>query len=286
MKTKVNNPREIINYLKLNNIPFDLRQTMFRKDIVSKLGNFSFISNDSGMKKSDLGFIGLVKRSCEKLNNIPSIDRSFINYINMSGKIINSRWLKKDLYEIDLKGAYWNFAKQAGYLSEDIYLRGLEVDKKVRLIALGNLAKRVAVLSYDGFKYAPVYFEPSAQTQNIFFHVSQLTDQLMKKLLILSRNKFLFYWVDAVIVQGEKSRDEIIEYLEGEGIEFKTIKLNSMFRNGNKIMTYSDYHVDMRLNKDGTIKNEEGKRVFNFKKNDFIYLNRKRNGKKSKKVHL
>ena len=281
MKSKINNPREIIAFLKRNNMPFTLRQTMFRKDISCSMGNFSFVSNESGISKADLGFIGLVKRHCEKNKSIPKIDRRFIRYINKSSKIKNSRWYKKDVYEIDLKGAYWNFAKQAGYLSDDIYERGLEVEKKVRLIALGNLAKKTAVLEYDGENYLPVYFEPSSETENIFFHVSQLTDELMQRLLFIARSSFFFYWVDAVIVQGENMANEICEYLSGEGIEFKKIKINSLLRTNNKIVTHSDYHIDMRLNSEGKPKNPDGKRTFNFKKNDFINKVKNHGKKKS-----
>ncbi len=285
-KTRVHNPKEILFKFKEKGIPFFLEQTMFTKKITSKYGVMEFLLRSNLISKKDLGFIGLVKKYCEK-NRMPFLtNRKKIEYI-FDGKLKKNYELKKDLFEIDLTGAYWNFAFQEKAISSDIYLRGLEVDKKVRLIALGNLAKRTLELEFNGKEYIKNKFRHSLLTENVFFHVSYLTDLLMKKLIVIANDSFLFYWVDAIFVQGEKARDEIIEYLNSEEIKHKVIKLNSVRKLNNKVITKDESHVNLKKDKKtGLIINEFGERCFNFRKTDSVNLIKREVFKGKEKTNL
>ncbi len=274
-KIRVKNPNEILAWLKKKCVPFFLEQTMFTKKIDSRFGKMEFVNKDTEIKPFELSFIGLVKKYCEANPKYISVDRKTINYI-FDGKMKQSYHYKEKVFEIDLTGAYWNFAFNEGHISEEVYKRGLEVRKTIRLIALGNLAKRTLELRFDGEKYMPAYFRPSILTQDVFFHVSYLTDLLMRKLIVIANKDFLFYWVDAIFVQGERARDEVINYLESEQIKYKLIEIKDVIKTKNKIVTIDDEHINLDLNEHGQIKNEKGERTFNFKKSNFIDLIKKK----------
>lgn len=271
-KLGIKNITQIMNYLYSINKPFELEQTMFTKKIIPLDANYyySFMDNSSGIKPNELGFIGLVKKHCEKINFPLIVDRTVINYIKPS--FTDPVYKLKGGYEIDLTGAYWEFCYKEGCLTENLYKRGLEVRKKVRLIALGNLAKRLARLRYDGFKYLPIVFESSYKTENIFFHVSQLTDLLMSKLIVLAERDFLFYWCDAIFVKTPQARARIENYLISENIKYKALELIKVHRQQSKIEVWDEKHK--------TETNPEGRRVFNFKKNNLLIglLNKPKNG--------
>jgi hypothetical protein len=254
-KRQIKNPREFVFNLKKNCIPFELTQTMFTKKIKCEFGEFNFVEFGNVMKPKDLGFINVVKKHCTENCKKVFFDRSAIQYIGES-KLKKNYNYSKDIYEIDLTGAYWNFAYKEGFITEQIYLRGLEVPKKVRLISLGNLAKRSLYLNFDGNNYAkPVYIK-STETEHVFFKVSELTDILIRKLVIISKKDFLFYWVDAIFFQGLESLKNISEYLESENIKFKIIKIDNVIKKENLIITHDEQHM--------TKTNPTGKREFNF----------------------
>ncbi len=270
MKIHIRNPHEILNFLIKNKIPYLLEQTMFTKTIYAKGNEYYFVSNDSGIKKHELGFIGLVKKHCEKLNVSINVDRSKINYIQPDINFKQSYKIKNK-WEIDLTGAYWEFCNSQGWLTQSLYERGLEVKKKVRLIAMGNLAKRTAIIKFDGTKHEPIKFERSLGTENIFFYVSQLTDLLMRKLIVLAGEDFLFYWCDAIFVDSEEAKDKIVKYLNEELIKHKVIFINSIFRDKHRIETIDEAHINLKIDpKTGKEKNPLGKRVFNFRKNNLL----------------
>jgi hypothetical protein len=255
-KRQISNPREMIFNLKKNCIPFELTQTMFTKKIECEYGTFNFLETGTALKPRDLAFINIVKKYCTANVKKAFFDRSAIQYIGES-KLKKNYNYSKDIYEIDLTGAYWNFAYKEGFISENIYLRGLEVPKLVRLISLGNLAKRSLYLNFDGNEYTgkPEYLK-SSETEHIFFKVSELTDILIRKLVIIAKKDFLFYWVDAVFFQGQTSLKNISEYLESEDIKFKVIKIDNVIKKENLIITHDEQHIK----KD----NPTGKREFNF----------------------
>ena len=268
LKLRVKNPNEILFYFKRFGIPFLLEQSMFTKKFDSKFGRMEFVNKNSDIKPTDLGFIGQVKRYCEKNSSPFDIDRTKINYI-FEGKLKKSINYKKDLFEIDLTKAYWNYCKSENFISEEIYLKGLEVKKKIRLIALGNLAKRTCILNFNGSEYLKPEFRRSDKTEHIFFRVSQLTDNLMQKLIFIADKQFLFYWVDAIFVQGEETKNNICNYLINEGIEHKIIKIDNIIKLDNKIVTNDETHINLKIDKSGKVMNPTGQRTFNFRKTDF-----------------
>lgn len=237
-----------IKSLTINNEPFDLFKTTFTTKLI--WNDIEFKENKNGfIPKNELYFINMVKKHV--LNNCSGVycNRSKIKYVK-EGKIKKSVYYSKDLYEIDLNSAYWNFAFKSNFIDEKLYLRGRKVSKITRLVSLGNLAKRTQVLKFDGNEYKLIDTLKSPETEGVFFSVSLQTDEVMRMLEVVADRCFLFYWVDAIFFLGKKTKTEIENYLKSQNIEFKVKKINKIFKNKYGIAVFDDKGVrNFNLNK-------------------------------------
>lgn len=218
-KIYANKIEKTIEDLKRNKQKFTIEKT--RSTTTLKYSNL-VIKNNVGnfIKKNELGFINKVLKYCQKNEQKINVERSQISYIKQ-GKLKLNRVYTSKIYEIDLNSAYWNFAYKSNYISKDIYQQGLKVSKMARLISLGNLAKTTTVLSFDGTNYKHCGVIKSEKTENIFFSVSKQTDDIMQMLRVIASNNFMFYWVDAIFFQSDKTKNDIIEYLKELNIPYK-----------------------------------------------------------------
>ena len=240
------NPEQFLTDLKRNKQPFILEKTLYTKRIYCKFGKLVW-NQKTELKFKDLNFINSVRRHAEKLNNIPEyLNRKNIYYINKNSD--KPKNFSKNIYEIDLSGAYWELAYKNNYISYEIYKSGLEVKKKVRLMALGNLAKRTAVMQFNGNEFLPITYKESQKTKNIFFDVAKQTDEIMRKMAILCGNDYIFYWVDAIFFRGEKNFEILKEWLEANEIKFKTIRIKEIKITKNNIFVNDENEQKRNFN--------------------------------------
>ncbi len=234
--------------LKINNESFDLLKTTFTTKLI--WNDIEFKENKNGfIPKNELFFINMVKQHVLKNSAGVYCNRAKIKYVK-EGKIKKSVNYTKDLYEIDLNSAYWNFAFKSNFIDEKLYLRGRKVSKMTRLVSLGNLAKRTQVLNFDGKEYKLIETLKSPETEGVFFSVSLQTDEVMRMLETIADTCFLFYWVDAIFFQGKKKKTEIENYLKSQNIEFKVKKINKIFKNKLGIAVFDKKGVrNFNLNK-------------------------------------
>ena len=221
--------KRMINSLKINNESFNLLKTTFTTKLIWNDTEFKETKNGF-IPKNELFFINMVKQHVLKNSAGVYCNRAKIKYVK-EGKIKKSVNYTKDLYEIDLNSAYWNFAFKSKFIDEKLYLRGRKVSKMTRLVSLGNLAKRTQVLNFNGKEYKLVETLKSPETEGVFFSVSLQTDETMRMLETIADTCFLFYWVDAIFFQGKKKKTEIENYLKSQNIEFKVKKINKIFKN-------------------------------------------------------
>lgn len=232
---KLYHPKLFIRELIEEKTPFQLLQTMFTKKIKTENETYFYSDNTSGIKKAGLAFITAVKRYFEKNPVNVQIDRNKIRYIHLP---FTKNYTKRHIYEIDLNSAYWEFCYKAGFIDAELYEKGKKVDKKVRLMALGNLAKRTAIINFDGENFSDVVFQNSEQTENIFFYVSYLTDLTMHRLSALAGNDFLAFWCDAIFVKNEATKNKLCAYLESEEIPYKVLLIDKIKKKDNLLTVW------------------------------------------------
>jgi hypothetical protein len=167
----------------------------------------------------DLQFIKSVRGHVNKSNvAIDFVDTYYkgedIQYIRVNDYKIGQRI--DDLIYIDINGAYWQTAHHLGIISDALYVKGLEVNKIVRLAALGSLAKTKDIWSFDGDRLKKLDTIRSCETENLWFAICKRVSDVMVEVANKIGNDFIFYWVDGI-------------YIKDNPLAFNTV--NSIFLN-------------------------------------------------------
>jgi len=235
-----------IKNLKVNEIPFKIVTTGSSKKVETEGVTYSEKLNNK-LNGYELNLIKQVKQYAKKLdlNKFPSINSKDIPFVTKKIEFKGNKFTK-ELYELDLSSAYWNFALQAGVINKTIfeYANKPKVSKFARLIALGNLAKRPLITEFDGTKYAKMYQESESEYAKLFYLCAQYTAlQIIDlKRIAEKEGKFLFFWVDAIFFQGEKALIEIKAELKRKGIKYKIYKIDKITRKKDLIEVFSEEH--------------------------------------------
>jgi hypothetical protein len=243
MIQKIRNPKEILSRLKAKGEAFQLISTTLTKKIITATRTYYF-TQKTGLKMAELGLIKAVKDYVIDNNIKCKSYKGKISYVNRA--ILKNGTYKKQLYEVDLNSAFWNFAYKNKHISKEIYEKGNNkkiISKKARLIALGNLAKVQKVFDYNGSEFDGFNQIESSDTESVFFKVAHQTDNVMSKLKILANKKYLFYWVDAIFIQGNDTLKLIEQYLKDNKLTYKVIPLNEVLKTQNYIKVWDDKHL-------------------------------------------
>lgn len=224
-------PRKLIEkkvafYIK-HKIPYWLENTNERTTVYAS-GNWgAHMNKESTFKANELQFIKKVKEYITKNETYLLLKNNFKHEKSLS-KIKYAIYTKKtqpgtvftNCHEIDLKGAYWEqlHMLHPDLLSHEIYLQGLTVDKKTRLASVGTLAKKTGCISFDGQKESLEDPIKSNLTEFIWNTISYKIGKVMAQASKSAKADFLFFWVDAIFVKGEKTQ-EIVDLFERNGFK-------------------------------------------------------------------
>ena len=150
-------------YLYKQGMSFTLVKSGGSYELASSLWNEK--ASARGFKADDLQFINRVRSYIEKNNvALDFLDTYYkgedIQYIKVKDYAVGE--VIEDLIYVDINGAYWQTAHQLGIINDALYVKGLEVNKVVRLAALGSLAKTKDIWKYDGKDFK--------KTETIMYH--------------------------------------------------------------------------------------------------------------------
>ena len=237
--------KEYVENLKINNISFNLVQSSSRITVIRGDFKATYYPNKLG-KKNGLYFIKKVKDYILK-NNIEYNFNLKINYNKLNKKLILNKWYSKDLYEIDLKGAYWEFFYKNGFCSRELYLEGLKVDKKTRLMSLGALAKQTTTFEYENGEVKSINTDKSEATNGLFFKVAYDTGVVMSNLMkLLKTDDLYFFWVDAIFFKGKKNKELIEKELKKLDLKYKIVPIKKLIRHENTVIV-EDFDYKQRV---------------------------------------
>lgn len=128
--------------------------------------------------------------------------------------------------EVDIVGAYWYTAYDFGLISERTYKEGLEVPKKIRLMALGAAATTKDVMEFDGMEYTYKGLEYDENGRLAFFNVAKRVDDILNYIFDTLPTIAAFYWVDALFVKTQFA-DVVVNMLSDFGYQSKKTPLFS-----------------------------------------------------------
>jgi len=201
---------------------------------------------EDSLEPEELAFVKKVKSYAEAVG-IPQIEVGKVNY-HKYGKIPD-RSTFKNCVQMDLNRAYWKFAFKEGFISQEIFSEGLEVDKSIRLIAFGAIAGVKHEYTFDALNNRYVYTAKivNEKTRSYFFHVSSEIDKIMMELFKTS-NHCLFYWVDALFLKNftdyhQELNSEIKNRVGGFGLDMSVDDVEYISRYGKLV------EVKMQLGK-------------------------------------
>jgi len=239
--------KKVIENLKLRKIDFTIIQTALSKRIITKKKKWFFVKSGH-LKNVELAFINKVKKYVEKnvnLKKYENINSKNIKFIDSWQKIKKNYWYSSELYEIDLDKAFWKCALDYQIINEEIYLQGLNdkrLSKKCRLISLGNLAKQATQYEYKNGSFLKPFQQPPQETAKLFYYCALSTTEIMQGCKFIANDGFLFYWVDAIFIQGEENKRNVLNFIEGNGFTAKIYKIDRLQLKENQLIVESEQH--------------------------------------------
>ncbi len=234
-----------IKFFKSRGIKYRWEETNERMTVWAEGRWGNWMNKESSFNPKYLSFIKQVKEYIKKNETYKSVRNLFkkegssrkIKYFYYSKKIAPGAYYE-DCYEIDLKGAYWETAYKLDLFDEIMYKKGQEVDKKTRLAAIGSLAKVKKAGSFDG---EAEQFLPDIReelTEFLWNTISHKIGKIMVKGMKAAKSDFLFFWVDAVFIRGDKI-DEVVSALKTAGYDCGVYKCEWVRVDNAKIIVHS-----------------------------------------------
>lgn len=257
--------REYKDILIKEGIPFHLYINTKSSKIEGGLGPPRYMGDKIDLKY--MGFISKVKASVKKRIKTKEITpgKEFkvkIDYFSVSGIYRNKNVSFKDCSEVDINSAYWHTAYMLNVITKAIYNEGNKLTEKyhallkqsenpglpkeererlineanilksIRLIALGSLAKKTTHYYFNGKKMIQLPDIVDKDTQFFWNQICAHVSLLMQKMATEIKEDYLFYWVDAIFIRGEKLA-KVKRMIKDAGYEFKVKKIDKItFRKG------------------------------------------------------
>jgi hypothetical protein len=219
-----------IRTLTAQKIPFTYKVTNQRQIIYSPIGNY--MNKESQFPSKELNFIKQVKKHVIKNQIYKKIPNRFkkvgsknkIKYFHYNRKY-HAGSIVNNVFEVDLRSAYWETCYKMGIITEEIYLKGKSVSKKSRLAAVGSLAKKEDVYEFDGENEIKLPDEmdpekrPELLTEFLWDTICHKVGKLMSKVARECKSDFIFFWVDAMFVH-KNSLEKVKQIFREAGYEF------------------------------------------------------------------
>lgn len=209
--------------LKREKLSFEVQHTAYTKKIV--FADKSIIYNDTG--KEDRRLLYLINQTRKDGKEFQQYNKS----LERNTKFFDLFTIPNEsiLTKIDLKGAYWEYAKKRGIITnktDELFKKlykgeSYETSKEARLKALGSLATSK---KYDIYKDGKLESEFTRvckeKTSSVYDEICEGIDELMQETNKVIDGCVYYYW-DCVFVFKEYEK-EAIDFLKSKDFRIKT----------------------------------------------------------------
>lgn len=193
-----------------------------------------------------------VKYNIEQKNLVvPDYSRNDVGYYLFSDTLHQAAKTKQeqvftDIIEFDIVKAYYQAARNLGYISNEFYTQCIELPKQTRLRLIGSIATSKIVFTYvKGKLTGDPYKKEDQELRKAWFHICKYVDACMRDLRNLMKEDFLFYWVDGIYCRNTDAIDNYIMYASlkyGFDFEYKTVnKITAAYSEAKKCVLISAY---------------------------------------------
>jgi hypothetical protein len=185
------------------------------------------------------------------------------------GKVIN----------VDIVGAYPNTLINNGLCTLETYKRLMSLPKMERLPAIGMIAKKATVFSYENGECIDWDVEVG-EFANIFYFLIYEIDRIMKFCKEIAGEYYIMHWVDGIFLEAYTPRqilEDIQEFLKKHKYNFKFENISSF-----KVVREDDM-LNFEITKNKELKtfkfadkrmNENYNEILNVLQNDTLFLQR------------
>jgi hypothetical protein len=204
-----------------NNINHFLQSTTNSNTLVTDGGKYVF--SDTKIPPKNLHLIKEAKKQIianAEIMGLKDIKPCYFSLPKIKGRIERVF----DVVEIDINSAYWACAFKHGLINEDLYNKGMSVDKVTRLVMFGAAATTKTTYDFDGESYR---FQNQAQNdfgRAAFFYVAKEISNVFKEIFKYIPASCFIYWVDAVFLRRDFA-DYAMGIIESYGYTAKTKKI-------------------------------------------------------------
>lgn len=187
-------------------IPYKIKQGTYTTTLESGMGKFKFFSND--FPKRVFVAANMIKKDVKDSFKSPEIMNTKHMKTNYGSSDNIQNIITTDVLNIDLSGAYVQALWHTGIITERTYQYLLKLPKMERLPAIGMLATSYVELYYENGKCTK--FAPHrAETSEIFFHLIDEINFVMKDIEYMLGKDYIFHWVDGVFFKKETHKNVI-----------------------------------------------------------------------------
>jgi len=185
------------------------------------------------------------------------------------GKVIN----------VDIVGAYPNTLINNGLCTQETYKRLMNLPKMERLPAIGMIAKKATVFSYENGECIEWDVEVG-EFANIFYFLIYEIDRIMKFCKEIAGEYYIMHWVDGIFLEPHTPRqilEDIQEFLKKHKYLYRFENINSF-----KVVREDDM-LNFEIVKNKELKtfkfadkrmNENYNEILNVLQNDTLFLQR------------
>jgi len=194
---------QYVNLTKAYKCGYCIKQSTYSMEIISPFINKRFMQNLMS-NRAFAAYAKIKKDIKEKGLTPPEIKRSMLEYYKFEMPEFLKR-AKNTVYNIDLKSAYATVLKNEGVITEDTFNYMARLPKKDRLACVGMLAsnKNYFFHGKDG-EIEMIQNELNPLTPFFYLCIYRV-QQIMNQVKNAIGNDFLFYWVDGIYFNSEKS---------------------------------------------------------------------------------
>lgn len=218
--------------LRLSGVEYSVISTRTTKQVIPSSGVEGRRYIIKGLTGKELNFIKAVKAYVRTLD-LPDRLRPFATSIPFN---LNATNLSEGEYlgycEIDVSSAYWKTAFNLGYIDRSLFKLGNDQDvirKKVRLMALGSLAKRTEIITYCP-PYRPKDMTVQLETCDLevfWDNISYSFGLVMQEAFNTFSRQMLGYWVDAIFIRQDVAT-LARKFFASQGFEVKLVPLEKI----------------------------------------------------------
>lgn len=203
--------RETIRRLKLSRESFTVVKTSKTTNV--KTLNVNYLFAEKHYFGQIFGLLAELKRQLEMnadaIQNAPfSGEHKSVKYFQFSNSLRNFKSDSGTIYDIpnvieaDITKAYYRSLLNLGFIDNDFYLRCIKLDKIDRLILVGSIATVKTVEHYQDGILIGSSVDKNDLYRMAWFKICSYVDSalltLKERFDTISKDIFLFYWVDGI----------------------------------------------------------------------------------------